>query len=92
MAERRITVTGYDDQQLQCPRLGSEVRYEYCRTKGGDLPCCNLLACWWDKFDVADYIRQTFSAEQVSQMLAPQKDKLASLVDLLAQASEETTS
>jgi hypothetical protein len=80
-----------DPERLQrrCPRLGGEVDFGYCRTCGeGKSACFKVLDCWWERFDVAGYLKARLTGEAFSALLArrPPPDKVASLVELIRQA------
>ena len=86
MAEKDIPITIYDGHRRRCPKLGHEVTFEYCRREGGDLPCKTVLACWWDEFDVPEYLRAHLSEADIARLQTPKPEKLTSLVDLIDQA------
>ena len=88
MAEKDIPVTIYDGHSRRCPKLGHDVTFEYCRCEGGDLPCKTVLSCWWDRFDVPQYLHTHLSDEQIALLRQPKPDKLTSLVDLIEQARQ----
>ena len=66
--------------------LGHEVTFSYCRRPARDLPCRKVLDCWWQAFDVEDFLRRHFSQEQLAGILAPPPPKVATLVELIEQA------
>jgi hypothetical protein len=68
--------------------LGHEVKFRYCREPGAPLPCRKIFDCWWETFDVRQFIDAHYSEEQIKQVLAPRADKMTSLVDLIQQARE----
>ena len=88
MTEKRIPITFYDEKTRPCPQLGGDVPFKYCRTKDDDLPCDNVLACWWDRFDIADFIGRHLSEADIARLLGPQRRNLASLVKLIRQADQ----
>jgi len=80
MAERTVPITSYDDKKRRCPKLGHEVAFEYCRSESDEIPCERTLTCWWDDFDVADFVRQHFTDDQIAHLHGPQQQKMSSLV------------
>ncbi len=80
----------YDTLERRCPRLGSPVRFHYCRTAGQEhQPCFKVLDCWWEQFDVAGFFRQRLDPQAFERLTAaPPPDKVASLVELIRQAQE----
>jgi hypothetical protein len=88
MAETDIPITIYDGLDRRCPKLGHDVMFEYCRCEGGDVPCRSVLTCWWDRFDVPQYLSTHLSKEQIAQLQQPKPEKLTSLVDLINQARQ----
>ncbi len=57
----------------------------------GYLPCWKILDCWWELFDIKNYLKQKLSAEDFLKFesLKP-KPKVTSLVELIEQAKNRT--
>lgn len=72
----------------RCPRLGSDVAFEYCLEHVADKgPCFKICDCWWERFDVVDYLTRTLGSDMVKKLQASKPPpKVASLVDLIKQA------
>jgi hypothetical protein len=72
---------------IRCRMLDRDVTFAYCR-KGGNqpvgeqLPCREVITCWFDKFAVAEFLRQHYGENVVSQLAVPPSPKLATLIDL----------
>jgi hypothetical protein len=64
------------------------VTFAYCRQGGVKLPCRKILDCWFESFDVAEFVRAHYTPEQIDRFLAPPPPKLVSLYDLMRQAQE----
>jgi hypothetical protein len=81
----------HDEQTRRCPRLGGPIRFGYCRTAGEDGgPCRKSLDCWWERFDVAGFLRRILGPERLSA-LAEQAErgprpKVTSLLDQIRAA------
>jgi hypothetical protein len=80
-----------DPERLQrrCPRLGGDVNFGYCRTCGEEKSACfKVLDCWWERFDVAEYLKSRMTGEAFAALAArrPPPDKVASLVELIRRA------
>lgn len=76
--------------ERRCPRLGSLVRFHYCRTSGKD-PCFKAFDCWWEQFDVAGYFRRNLSRDAFERLAAARPpEKVATLLDLIRQAQRPT--
>ena len=77
-----------DDLERRCPRLGGQIRFNYCRGRdGGTDPCFKVLDCWWERFDVVTYFRRQLSEQAFARLTqARPPDKVASLVDIIRQA------
>ena len=75
-----------DDFDIRCPRLGSTVRFCYCRTCGdGQNACFGIFDCWWERFDVVAHLRKTLSEEEfVKLAVSRPKPKVSSLIELIA--------
>jgi hypothetical protein len=73
----------------RCPRLGGPVGFKYCMSGEGQHPCAKVVDCWWETFDILQYLRDNLSADQLDRVLnARPRPKVASLVELIAQAKE----
>jgi len=79
-------IQAHDDRKRRCPMLGHEVPFSYCRAPAAQLPCRMVFDCWWETFDVEGFIRRHFSERDIQAILAPRKDKVVSLVELIRQA------
>ena len=79
-----------DKLARRCPRLGSEVAFEYCLKHAADKgPCFKICDCWWERFDVVDYLNRTLGSDVVEKLQASKPPpKVASLVELIQQAQE----
>lgn len=75
--------TPEDGQPLHCRRLGHPVTFQYCRSGSGDLPCARILDCWFQTFDVAEYLRSRYTPEQIDRLLRPPRDKLSQILDIV---------
>lgn len=76
--------------QRRCPRLGHEVSFSYCLTCGqaGD-PCLKTADCWWEYFDVVDYLKKHLPQETVARLLNPQpQSKITGILELIEQARQ----
>ena len=79
-------ITAHDHRTRRCPMLGHEVSFAYCRAPGSPLPCRRILDCWGGLFDVRGYLEAHFSKQQIEKILAPPKDKMLTLVELIEKA------
>lgn len=77
-----------DKHERRCPRLGHEVVFLYCRTCGeGGEPCWKTVDCWWEYFNIVDYLRRNFPEDMVQKLMtAKPKPKTAHLIELIQQA------
>ena len=72
----------------RCPRLGTPVPFEYCEVCGDEQqPCFKILDCWWEHFDVVQYLKDNLTEDQFNRLIeARPKAKVASLIELIDQA------
>ncbi len=75
-----------DDAELHCRMLGHAVPFRYCRSATEGLPCRLVQECWQGRFDVHAFLQARYTPEQIQEILAPSKPKLASIVELIEQA------
>jgi hypothetical protein len=76
--------------QRRCPRLGDLVRFSYCRScEQGQQTCFKVFDCWWEYFDVVDYLRRELPINEFERLATTQPaNKVTSLLDLVAQAQQ----
>jgi len=79
-------LTAHDDRRRRCPMLGHDVPFAYCRAPARELPCRRIFDCWWETFDVRAFIGEHFSHQDIAQILAPPKNKTATLIELIEKA------
>ena len=77
----------------RCPRLGTPVPFNYCEISGDDQqPCFKILDCWWEHFDVVQYLKDNLSEDQFNSVMeARPKPKVTSLVELIEQARKRNS-
>ncbi|MBU0988354.1 MAG: hypothetical protein KKH68_13985 [Proteobacteria bacterium] len=81
-----------DHLEQRCPRLGGPVTFHYCRKSGDDgAACWKIFDCWWEFFDVVGYMHKCLPGEKFKALAeARPQPKIASLVELIAQARQRT--
>ena len=75
----------------RCPRLGNPVPFKYCKTCGDDQqPCFKIIDCWWEYFDIIQYLKDNLPEDQYERLMAakPPKNRVTSLVELIEQARQ----
>jgi hypothetical protein len=67
--------------------LGNPVPFEYCKVCDDDQhPCFKILDCWWEYFDVVQYLKERLPEDQFNRLMtARPKPKVTSLVELIEQ-------
>ena len=88
IAVKKMSIDEHDKRVIRCRMLGHEVSFGYCRSPGNALPCRKICDCWFETFDVEEFLKGHFSEEQIQQILAAPKPKLMSIVDLIRQAKQ----
>jgi hypothetical protein len=79
-----------DNLEQRCPRLGGRVSLRYCKTGGDERSICwKIFDCWWERFDVKDYLKNDLSAEKYNILVdSKPKPKVVTLVELVEKAKE----
>jgi hypothetical protein len=72
----------------RCPRLGNPVPFHYCKICGDQQqPCLKIIDCWWEHFDVVQYLKDQLPEVQFNRLMAREpKPKVGSLIELIEQA------
>jgi len=78
----------FDDREGYCRILGHYLCFSYCRSCQEGLPCFKILDCWFEKFDVRQFVEDNFTAAEIEQFLQPPKPKTQTLLTLIQQAQE----
>ena len=77
------------DYNIRCPRLGHQINFPYCRRENGGLPCFKTLDCWFNHFDVHEYLKEKLTEEDFEKTFQNKgKPKVLSLLDLIDQAKK----
>jgi len=73
----------------RCPRLGSPVAFSYCLRSDLEQPCFKVVDCWWETFDIVQYLKDHLPGDQFDRVMnARPKPKIASLVEVIVQAKQ----
>lgn len=83
-----MAIDEHDERETRCRLLGHAVPFGYCRCVQAGSPCRWLADCWHEQFDVAAFLREHFTPEQIEALSAPPKPKLTSIVELIQQAQQ----
>jgi len=84
---------GQNNMVRRCPRLGNSVPFDYCEICGDQQqPCFKILDCWWEHFDVVQYLKDNLTEDQFSRLMeARPKPKVTSLIELIEQARKRNS-
>ena len=79
--------------EIRCPRLGGPVYFKYCMTCGdGKSTCFKIFDCWWEHFDVVQYLKDNLTENQFNHLMAARpKPKVTSLIELIEQARKRNS-
>ena len=83
-----MDIEEHDKRNIRCRMLGHELTFGYCRQPGRDLPCAKIFDCWFEIFNVEEFMREHYTEEQIRQILTPPKPKMASLLEIIQQAQK----
>lgn len=72
-----------DNRKRRCPKLGHEVNFGYCREPGDDIPCSKIGDCWFETFNISDFIKENYDNETIEKILSPKKPKTLSLLEMI---------
>jgi hypothetical protein len=84
---------GNDHLERRCPGLGGIVPFKYCRESGDEgQPCWKVFDCWWERFDIQEYLRLNLSEEGFNRLIESKPaPKITSLIELIEQAKARIT-
>jgi len=81
-----IVMEKYDKKDIYCRMLGHRIEFLYCRTAKEGIPCRKITDCWFENFNVKEFVDQNYSEEIKEKIFAPPVEKVASLLDLIEKA------
>ena len=80
----------HDHREIRCRRLGHPVPFSYCRKQGTDSPCSLIFDCWWEQFDVAEFLKSHLPADKYAALTQRKTEpKAVSIVALIEQAKKQ---
>ena len=75
-----------DSYMIRCPRLGHQISFSYCQSENMGMPCFKILDCWFEYFDVNEYLKKKLNPEKYQEIInRPTKTKAQSLIELIEQ-------
>ncbi|MEJ2108765.1 MAG: hypothetical protein P8Z37_02415 [Acidobacteriota bacterium] len=80
--------TEFDDRECYCRILGHHLHFSYCRSYQDGLPCYKILDCWFEKFEIREFIRDNFTPEEIERFMQAPKPKVQTLMSLIEQAQK----
>lgn len=83
-----MSMDEHDSRVMYCRMLGHQVPFSYCRQTASGQPCRKIFDCWYQQFDIQQFMQSHYSQDQIDQILAPPKPKMTTLVELIRQAQE----
>lgn len=88
-----MSIEQHDDKKIYCRMLGHHVTFAYCRAGLSSLPCRKIFDCWFQTFDIKKFMKENFTDSEIQAILAPPKDKMTSIIELIqkAQKNNKTT-
>jgi hypothetical protein len=81
-----MSIEEHDKKMSHCPMLGHEVPFSYCRKGAVGQPCRKIFDCWFQSFDIEQFIREHYTEDQIHAFLSPPKPKMATLLELIRNA------
>jgi len=79
----------YDDLKARCPMLGHLVPFTYCMKPASPVPCRRIMDCWHERIDIVAYLQEVLTPEELDALLAPPKQKVSHLVELIEKARKK---
>ena len=83
-------ITRFDKLEIRCPMLGHQIPFQYCRCVNSPSPCKKIMDCWFERIPIQQYVNEYFSAEEIDKLMSTPKPKIASLLEIVEQAKQQT--
>jgi len=88
-----VNLDRYDEEMHpRCPPLGGEVPFRHCRRVNAGLPCHRIVICWADRLDIASFLRDGYTPEEIVRMSQPPASRLDILFETLDRVRGATLS
>ena len=81
-----LSLDKFDKIRQYCRKLGHDLPFEYCRNVNKNLPCSLALDCWYNKFDIAQFLKENYTDEQMKEIKSPQPPKMTQIFDIMSSA------
>jgi len=79
-----MAINEQDERIRRCPMLGHELNFSYCRAPGGQkTPCRKIFDCWFERFDIREFMQANYPPETIAEILRPKQPKVASLLEII---------
>ncbi|MCK5069770.1 MAG: hypothetical protein KAR01_04490 [Desulfocapsa sp.] len=78
----------HDNEEGYCKMLGHFLTFDYCKTANKGLPCSKVLDCWFQQFNVQEFLKNNYSEDEQKMIFEPPKPKILSLSEILEQAQQ----
>lgn len=90
MVVRKPVDDKYDNEEIYCRKLGHHLNFKYCRQEQHPLPCPAVKRCWQYKIEIDDFLKESFSANEIAYLDEPHTPKILSILDIVKKAQENT--
>ncbi|RLB02762.1 MAG: hypothetical protein DRG59_00025 [Deltaproteobacteria bacterium] len=72
------------DLEIRCPKLGHQVKFDYCEKEQISLPCKRIIKCWQIYFPVEIYLKKKLTEEEWNRCFNEKpKEKILTLLELI---------
>ena len=79
-----MALDDHDEKTRRCPMPGHELNFAYSRQPGGqETPCRKIFDCWFERFDIREFMQANYPPETVAAILQPKAPKMASLLEII---------
>ena len=69
--------------------MGHQIYFSYCRIENNGLPCIKTFDCWYEHFQVEEFLKYELSEEEWKKVFGKQvKPKMLSLLEMIEQAKK----
>ncbi len=76
----------HDARTLYCRKLGHEIKFHYCRNENSGKLCTKIRDCWFEVFDIDEYLTENYATEDIAHLFKPPTPKIVSIFELIQKA------
>ena len=84
-----MSIKDHDKKIVQCRILGHGVPFSFCRKGVSGQPCRKIFDCWYQSFNIAEFIKRHYAEDEIKELIALSNEKRDSNTELLEKTTKK---